>query len=234
MSTYSKPLSYTILLSSLLLLTVSPITIGLAGHAFYILALNFQPGTYTWLPDTTHSDVYPGERRFVQLVYDWSTENLIFASAGLGLFAGTFGVLARMMHGQKNQKFGNIASSKVYITAITMAFLSLIGCLICNGWAAVVHNRLSKTCRDTPENNAFFTCSRELAACRILPNISWADTEVPHIACTETTASRMLMIIVVLVSAVLAVSLGVQMRFARKEGSARSRTEYKTVETERA
>jgi hypothetical protein len=89
-------LQHTILTISLLLLLTSFITIGLAGHATWLLEKYFPGGEwYIWKGlDATSYDEQQTPQQWVTVEYGRTTERLAFMSAVLGVVAGVLGVCA--------------------------------------------------------------------------------------------------------------------------------------------
>jgi hypothetical protein len=77
----------------------------------------------------------------------------------------------------------------VYIVAVGFAVVAFIGTLICTIMAGVTQHKLAPTCRDSVDETGLrkvFTCSRELAACELLPYLVRRQDRERKTACGET------------------------------------------------
>jgi hypothetical protein len=86
----------TLLISSLLLLSTSFITVGLTGHASWLLEHYFPGGEwYIWKGfDATTYEEQQTPQQWVTVEYDRTTERLAYMRAVLGIVAGVLGVWA--------------------------------------------------------------------------------------------------------------------------------------------
>lgn len=80
--------------TSSLLIIISVAQLGATNHATKIIAESFPEDSYAWYgPTGSAFDDYT-ETRFVQLSYDWMTENFVHLSAGFSCIAGILGLLS--------------------------------------------------------------------------------------------------------------------------------------------
>jgi hypothetical protein len=91
-------LQRTILIISTLLISLSFITIGLTGHANWLLAEYFPGGAwYMWKGDHGTTSGEDQEQQWVTVDYNLTTERLTFMGAALSSVAGALGVLAAVV-----------------------------------------------------------------------------------------------------------------------------------------
>jgi hypothetical protein len=80
-------------------------------------------------------------------------------------------------------------SKTVYVVAVVFAAISFASTLASAIWSGILHYQSSKRCRipiALSDYSNKYTCTRELAACVMLPVIRKSDDEVKRRACAET------------------------------------------------
>ncbi|CAO2647554.1 Nn.00g084760.m01.CDS01 [Neocucurbitaria sp. VM-36] len=205
-------LRYTVLLSSIVLIVLSLATFYLTGNAFKTMAMDFPGDEYPWFRlGVSNPRVVD---HMVTLVYDWTTENLVFLTSSLCVVVGFLGLIGFVMsRGWKNEDHQKSPSTRTFMLDIVFAFGAFGTGLTSFIWASV--NRLNlknDTCRWEAGMypNAVLTCSRELAACELVPLIVDRSEAERQQACSETHASRMMIIPLFVFSLVLTVAYAAQ------------------------
>jgi hypothetical protein len=80
-------------LSSLILVIISTMTLYMTGNAFHLISRLFPQDRYVWHgPMGVVREDWPNTH-MVTMMYDSTTENLIFVAAGSSALAGLFGIL---------------------------------------------------------------------------------------------------------------------------------------------
>lgn len=97
--TYDRIVPKTVLICSFLLVGISAAQFGITSHAIKLIQQYFPGDSYAWYgPVGTAFDGYD-DQQFAHLSYHWTTENLIFVSAGLSIAAGLLGLMAWVSRG---------------------------------------------------------------------------------------------------------------------------------------
>ncbi|KAL6709828.1 hypothetical protein ACN47E_000613 [Coniothyrium glycines] len=233
--TYDRLVPSTVLTVSLLLVIVSLVQFCITADAIHVIGRYFPPDSYAWYGPVGYAFDGYVDTRFVTLAYSRSTENLIFVSAGLSAMAGLMGVLA-----WATREWGKTMSANsweqrsvwrdFHIAAVGFAGIAFIGTLVCTIWAGLLRAVLKRrACRDTSEETPWhgrsFFCTRELAACGLLPNVVRRSDTERTTACAETRTSRGLLVVQVFLSVMLLAAYAGHIYYARRQTSLDRRAE---------
>jgi hypothetical protein len=101
-------------LSSILLLVISALTIYKTASAATLLRKLLQGGNYMWVNPLGLAGQERPEIHNVNLTFDWSSENFIWVSAGIGAISGLLGIIRV---GFQEQERRRMLDGKVWCTS---------------------------------------------------------------------------------------------------------------------
>ncbi|KAH8636790.1 hypothetical protein IG631_08625 [Alternaria alternata] len=182
------PLPLTI---AVLLFFISVSTLGITSHTIWLLAQYFPPGAwYIWREQSDMYEEQQTRQQWIAVDYNDTTDRLALVRAVLGAAAGLLGICVSRVR-RRSVVEDEIKSKASYIIAVTFAIASFASTLTCAIWSTILHHQSSERCRVPTflsEYNNKYTCTRELAACVMLPVITNRDDGVRKQACDETVS----------------------------------------------
>ncbi|KAF1832839.1 hypothetical protein BDW02DRAFT_648840 [Decorospora gaudefroyi] len=193
----------TTLISSAILLLLSLTTLGLTGHANWLLEKYF-PGSnwYLWRVAPWEEDQ---RQKWVAVTYNATYDRLTIMRAAVGVVAGVLGlctarvvdIVAEVPYAQPSTsslfrleyETHGTHSNKLYTLAMNSARIAFVGTLISAIWSCILQYLLSEKCHlpmKLDEYSNKFQCTREVAACAMLGVVTRDDERVRVHACVET------------------------------------------------